>query len=807
MLNLRIAECFVDLSVQMSRYNRDMSKVRKDLGNLPGSIVIDLSIRQTGLATILRQINALRASAATPIRLNVLVDRTRAVADLNLLRQQAQALVGGRAGRIGIRADLRQWNRAMVMVFTDLHRIRTLANIPVRANTTAAHSSVNLLIQQLQAAQTAARGVVVPRGLGGYGGAGGGVWGDGAWGAGGRRGAAGSFVSGMAMGSGLGYTSNPYMLAGDVAARTAVAIGSTGIDLESRYEKLRGIANLTTEQIQDLKRSLADLATTGAQTASLQDLVGFATMGARAGVGEKEGVGGLKRFTAAMSSLRAIMDDMDAENMSDQVLRALNAFHLGTDYAKGFGSAIAELDNRTVASAADILNMTQRMAGFAHAAELSIEETLALSAAIRETGTSPEVGATAISQILQKMGTEKERFAKALNISSDKWAEAYKKGPLTALELLLRKVNELDSASEKMEFLDELHFKGVRVAGTFLKLANNMDKVKELAGIAHGEFATGAAADRRQAIKGATSESHLTRAGSALSNAASTLYENTMKGTVDMAADAITDASQVFAEGIKRWVAALEGNPLPPIGTTTKQALPPPPGKAVHVAKTLDEATEVKDKAAEEMKAAWRELHAARERPGALREEANQMMTKAVGNPAMEAAAMKKLGEVEVAEKAVRPAEERAKKAEEAFDAALAQQQKLQADDDKAKQKQANANIADNFVNKLKTIAGTAIGAKRDLKQSVLPDAIAAAVLKTAKAPDLSSHASVTMNSAFERGVRIQEAILNRSDEKGMTKQQEQIAENTREAKDKLTKVHDTLTAMLKAMGGAVLGE
>ncbi|MDR3634353.1 MAG: phage tail tape measure protein [Isosphaeraceae bacterium] len=668
MLNLKIAEAFVDVSAQMSKYNQAIAKIQSDLAKLPGSVVINLAVQNSAVVQGIRavteasrqsmreqkqfdnelqqhvrvmlkeHVTSKREAAQTAARDQKQFDtelqqqfrtnlkqhatdkRVATKAETDAARQSAreqkqfdselqqqlranlrQALADKRAAaqtaaavvRQGI-LQQRQWDAELEQQFRATLRQRVAdKRAAAKAETDASRQAMreqkqfdSELQQQFQATlrqhaanqramaawQASTRinlnGPLPSRrgwrgGGGGYG-----------------MGRGGSFVSGLAMGSGMGYTSNPYMAAGVALAQLASAAAASTIALETQYAVLRRISGFSAAQTGQVKQALFGLGTSQGNAASVEDLGNMATIGARMGVSDKGGVKGLVEFTEGMSKLATVIQDMDAEKLADEVGRSLNNFQLGTEYVQGFGSALMALDNVSIASASDILNITQRLGGIGHAVGLSIQQTMALASVLKDVGISNEVAGTSFSQIFQKMATGSEKFAKEIGMDARKFEDAYRKGPIDALGLVIEHLARMDDTVEKMQALDNLGLKGARVSGSLLRLTSVWDRLAGRIKLADKEMVNGKALAEGVAIQAATTESAITRMKNGFrefGDAIMSKVNPALGGTADALGDIAAGLAMVVRGERNDWKALgvnpQAGKPLP------KPPEPAPPQK------------------------------------------------------------------------------------------------------------------------------------------------------------------------------------------------------------------------------------
>jgi TP901 family phage tail tape measure protein len=533
-LSLKFADAYITLSLDRKRYDSDMLAVQRDLTRLPGAKTITMALNATQFRKDMVAVRAELVKLKTfPIRITV--DRVRAAADLNLVRQQAELMQRRSFGTVPIRADLRPWRTAMKSVAFDLYRVRNFANIPIKSEgLSAVHANLNLLAQQLRTIQ----GLSKLKMSGGRGGGGGGG-GDGFSGPG--------FFTGFGQGLGLPYASSPQMMAGQFAGGGIRGSIATAAGIQSQIAELRRVTGMTAEQANAHKQSIFDLSTTQAGV-SVDDLMQISQIGGRAGVMDRGGAKGLLDFTGQLAMVKNAVADMPTEELAESMVKVLNVFELGTDRVGSFGSALTAMDNVSVASARDILNITSRLSGTAQAIGMTLPQVTAFSSVLKDVGLSNEVAGSSFSQIFRKMATDSAKFAAQIGVDAETFANAYRRDPMEALGMVITKFNEMKDTIEGQEFLSELGLKGVRVTGSLQQLATKFELVGQRAKVASAETGSLNALITANNLKTDTLENSYTKLKNALTALADAMG-SPMLGPATNATNAITAMVKAASEG------------------------------------------------------------------------------------------------------------------------------------------------------------------------------------------------------------------------------------------------------------------
>lgn len=239
------------------------------------------------------------------------------------------------------------------------------------------------------------------------------------------------------------------------AALAGIVIPSKiAIEFESAMADVRKTVDGTPEQIKALGDELKEM--TRSMPLTAVELAKVAAAGGQLGIAAKD-IGEFVRITATM----ATAFNMPAAEAGVAIGKLKNIFSLSLKEIESFGDAINQLGNTTAATEKDIVEVLLRIGGTSKSFGLAKEQAAALAAAMLSLGKSPEVAATGINALLNKMQTATQQsgdFQEALGrigMSADQMAEAVAKNPQKAITDLLETLAKLDNR-EKSEVLTGL---------------------------------------------------------------------------------------------------------------------------------------------------------------------------------------------------------------------------------------------------------------------------------------------------------------------------------------------------------------
>lgn len=262
--------------------------------------------------------------------------------------------------------------------------------------------------------------------------------------------------------------------------------GKVAVDLEQKMVALAKATDLDPSGMALLQNQLFKLAVT-LKGVSLDSLIAIATNGAKMGIA----AGDLAEYAEGIAKVSTAMDDIPADQIADRIGKVNSVFKLGVQGALQLGSAIDKLADSGVSSASGILDVTQRLSGAAKVANLTAAETTALAAALLDTGTQAELGASALGRLILALNNVEahKSFGKILGEDATRFAARVKAGPMQAIQDFLTALKKLDAGSQAVA-LKGIGIEGVQSIGEIQKLAQQVDTVRDYAAKARHEFET-----------------------------------------------------------------------------------------------------------------------------------------------------------------------------------------------------------------------------------------------------------------------------------------------------------------------------
>lgn len=176
------------------------------------------------------------------------------------------------------------------------------------------------------------------------------------------------------------------------------------------------------------------------------ELAEIAAEGGRLGLSADQ----LPDFVGIVSRMATAFDLLPSE-AAEAIAKLSNIFEIPITDIERLGDAINQLANNTAAKEADIVNVLTRIGGTAKQFGLATTEAAALSDAFLALGRPPQVAATAINALLNRLQAAEAqggRFQEGLasiGLSADSLAAEIKAGPQAALLRFLETLRGLDN--------------------------------------------------------------------------------------------------------------------------------------------------------------------------------------------------------------------------------------------------------------------------------------------------------------------------------------------------------------------------
>ncbi len=249
---------------------------------------------------------------------------------------------------------------------------------------------------------------------------------------------------------------------------------------------------LSRDEIEELSAELKKFDTRTAQN----ELLSLARVGGKLGISGKED---LLEFVSAADKINvALKEDLggDAEAAIGQIGKLVDIFQLkgqmGLEKAMlSVGSAINELGAASTANEGYIVNFTNRLAGIAPNAKISIDKILGLASTLDANAQAAETAATAIGQTITAMFRKTETFAQIAKMPFEEFRDLLNNDVNAALVKVLEGMKGDQGLFDIVDAMDEMNLNGQRATTVLGALANNVDMLKTQQQLANEAFQEG----------------------------------------------------------------------------------------------------------------------------------------------------------------------------------------------------------------------------------------------------------------------------------------------------------------------------
>ena len=246
--------------------------------------------------------------------------------------------------------------------------------------------------------------------------------------------------------------------------------------MEEEMANVRKYTGLADEGVRDLNEDFKKMDTRTPRE-QLNQLAGSA---GRLGLQSKKDI---KEFVEAADMIGVALGDDLGDGAVDKIGKLAMAF--GEDEKKGLkgamlstGSALNELAQNSSAQAGYIVEYTARVAGFGKQLGLTQAQIMGYGAVMDENMLKDEMAATAFGNMLTKMQTDTEKFAKIAGMSVKDFTDLLNKDANQAILKLADNLKKADPQT-MMKMLDSMGLDGSRAVGVLSTLADKIDNVRK----------------------------------------------------------------------------------------------------------------------------------------------------------------------------------------------------------------------------------------------------------------------------------------------------------------------------------------
>ena len=243
----------------------------------------------------------------------------------------------------------------------------------------------------------------------------------------------------------------------------------SAIDFESAFTGVTKTVDATEDEYNELQKVIRNMAKS--TSSSAEDIAGVMEIVGQLGIGiDESGTKNLEKFTKTMVML-GDTTNLSAEEASTALAHFTNIMGTSTGDVDRLGSAVVDLGNNFATDEASIVAMATRLASAGRIAGLTEAEVLALSTAMTSVGINAEMGGSAMSKTLARLGKEVAYFeegtenqlndiAEISGMTAEQFASVWRSKPVEALGAFITGLNKAGNRSNIV--LEELGIKEIR---------------------------------------------------------------------------------------------------------------------------------------------------------------------------------------------------------------------------------------------------------------------------------------------------------------------------------------------------------
>jgi len=276
--------------------------------------------------------------------------------------------------------------------------------------------------------------------------------------------------------------------------------------MEEEMANVRKYTGLADEGVRELNEDLKEMDT----RTSREELNQLAGSAGRLGISAKESI---LEFVDAADKIKVALGDDLGEDAVDQIGKLAMAF--GEDEKMGLrgamlatGSAVNELAQNSSAKAGFLVDFTARVAGFGKQIGLTQAQIMGFGAVMDENLLRDEMAATAFGNMLTKMQTDTEKFARIAGQNVEDFTRILNEDANQAILNLADSLRSQDPQT-MMKMLDDMGLDGSRAVGVLSTMADKIDDVRERQKLASDAYKDGSSVLKEFDVMNNTVQAHL----------------------------------------------------------------------------------------------------------------------------------------------------------------------------------------------------------------------------------------------------------------------------------------------------------
>lgn len=225
----------------------------------------------------------------------------------------------------------------------------------------------------------------------------------------------------------------------------------------------------------------------------------------------------VEEFVDAADKINVALGDDLGDGAVDKIGKLAMAF--GEDDKMGLrgamlatGSAVNDLAQNSAANAGYLVEFTARLAGVGMQAGLTQAQIMGIGAAMDENMQKDEMASTALSQIITKMTTDSDTFARIAGKNVEEFSRLVKTDMNQALMQFFEAMNKKGGFTELAPLFEQMGLDGTRAIAVLSTLANKIDDVRKHQQTATDAYAKGTSVLEEFKVQNETYQAQLDKA-------------------------------------------------------------------------------------------------------------------------------------------------------------------------------------------------------------------------------------------------------------------------------------------------------
>ena len=279
--------------------------------------------------------------------------------------------------------------------------------------------------------------------------------------------------------------------------------------MDQEMNNVRKYTGQTTEEVQKMNDAFKQIDTRTPRE-KLNQLAGSA---GRLGITATEDI---MEFVDAADKIGVALGDDLGKDAVDKIGKLAMAFGDETKGLRGAmlatGSAINELSQNSSAEAGYLVEYAARMSGVGIQAGMTQSQILGLGAAMDENMQKDEMAATALSQIITKMTTDSEMFARIAGTNVEEFSKLVRNDMNSALMMFFESMNKKGGFTELAPLFEQMGLDGTRAIAVLSTLASKIDDVRKYQELATEAYEKGTSVISEFEVQNETYQAKLEKA-------------------------------------------------------------------------------------------------------------------------------------------------------------------------------------------------------------------------------------------------------------------------------------------------------